>query len=119
MAWIDILKAQYSSAEAAGKMYGLTITKWNGFYEVTNYGMPKEVEKGFADQALMNANDEKAYHKAHHDTIHRHDPNHLILGDKIQNARMQTYWVWNVIKKYVDVVLIQDYDFFTPDHEKS
>ena len=48
-AWIDILKAQYSSAEAAGKMYGLTITKWNDFYEVTNYGMPKEVEKGFAD----------------------------------------------------------------------
>lgn len=118
-AWIEVLKAQYSSAEAAGKMYGLTITKWDDFYEVTTYGMPQDVQKGFADQALMNAKIVEAYHKAHHDAIRKHDPNHLILGDKIQNARMQPDWVWNVVKKYVDVVLIQDYDFFTPAHEKK
>jgi hypothetical protein len=57
--------------------------------------------------------------RAHHDAIRKHDPNHLILGDKIQNARPQPDWVWEIVKEYVDVIVIQDYDFFTPEHERK
>jgi len=117
--WIQVLKSQYTSATAAGEMYGLTVTSWYDFYEISEYGMPKNSKKGFEDQALMNSEIVEAYHKAHHDAIRKYDPNHLILGDKIQNARMQPDWVWNTVKDYLDVILVQDYDFFSPAHEKK
>lgn len=117
--WIDILKQQYPTAAEAGAMYQLEISEWTDFHEVSDWPLPKDAEQGFADQALMNAKIVEAYLKAHHDALRKHDPNHLIFGDKIQNARPQPDWVWEIVRKYVDVILIQDYDFFTPAHEKK
>lgn len=118
-AWIDVLKQQYPTAAEAGAMYGLEIADWVDFHEVSDWPLPNDAEQGFADQALMNAKIVEAYLKAHHDAIRKHDPNHLIFGDKIQNQRPQPDWVWEIVRKYVDVILIQDYDFFTPAHEKK
>jgi len=118
-AWIDVLKQQYQSAAEAGAMYGLEIADWTDFHEVTEWPLPQDAEQGFADQALMNARIVEAYLKAHHDALRKHDPNHLIFGDKIQNQRPQPDWVWEIVRKYVDVILIQDYDFFTPAHEEK
>jgi len=118
-AWIDVLKQQYPTASEAGAMYQLEVSEWMDFHEVSEWPLPKDEEQGFADQALMNAKIVEAYLKAHHDALRKHDPNHLIFGDKIQNARPQPDWVWEIVRKYVDVILIQDYDFFTPAHEKK
>ncbi|MDE0865274.1 MAG: hypothetical protein OSA98_15900 [Rubripirellula sp.] len=117
--WIDILKKQYPTAVDAAKTYGLKATDWNEFADLTQWGIPKDTKQGFVDQAMMNAQIIESYLKAHHDAIRKHDPNHLILGDKIQNARAQPDWVWNIVRKYVDVIVIQDYDFFTPQHAEK
>ncbi|MEM0970282.1 MAG: hypothetical protein AAGJ31_13070, partial [Verrucomicrobiota bacterium] len=117
--WIEVLKQQYPTAAEAGAMYQLDISDWPDFHEVTNWPLPRNPYQGFADQALMNANIVEAYLKAHHDALRKHDPNHLIFGDKIQNQRPQPDWVWEIVRKYVDVILIQDYDFFTPAHEEK
>ncbi len=117
--WIGVLQGQYSSAAEAGEMYGLNVNAWEDFFEISAYGMPEDPKRGFTDQALMNAKIVDAYLKAHHDAIRKHDSNHLIFGDKIQNARPQPDWVWDIVKNYVDVVLIQDYDFYTPAHEQK
>lgn len=118
-AWIDILKEQYANAREAGSMYGLAVSAWDDFGEVTEWGLPRDSGQGFADQEKMNMRIVEAYLKANHDALRKHDPNHLIFGDKIQNARPQPDWVWKIVKKYVDVILIQDYDFFHPGHEKK
>lgn len=118
-AWIDVLKKQYPTAAEAAAMYQLDVSDWSGFGEITEWPLPRNSKQGFADQALMNAKIVEAYLKAHHDAIRRHDPNHLIFGDKIQNARPQPDWVWEIVRKYVDVILIQDYDFFLPGHERK
>ena len=104
-AWIDILKEQYPSAAGAADMYGLSAADWNDFGDVTEWGLPKDAQQGFADQAMMNAKIIEAYLKAHHDAIRTHDPNHLILGDKIQNQfpRPQPDWVWEIVKRLVHV----------------
>ncbi|MEM9283318.1 MAG: hypothetical protein AAGA96_15965 [Verrucomicrobiota bacterium] len=117
--WIDVLKQQYPTPTKAGAMYHLKISECNEFHRVGEWPLPKDPKQGFADQALMNARIVEAYLKAHHDAIRKHDPNHLIFGDKIQNQRPQPDWVWEIVRKYVDVILIQDYDFFTPAHEKK
>ena len=74
----------------------LSAADWSDFGEVTEWGLPKDPQQGFVDQAMMNAKIIEAYLKAHHDAIRRHDPNHLILGDKIQNQRPQPDWVWRI-----------------------
>lgn len=117
--WIDILKSQYSSAAEAAEMYGVSASKWDDFADVTQWGIPTDLKQGSIDQVTMNARIIEAYLKAHHDAIRNHDPDHLILGDKIQNQRPQPDWVWNIVKKYVDVIVIQDYDFFTPQHAEK
>ncbi|MEM9280493.1 MAG: hypothetical protein AAGA96_01580 [Verrucomicrobiota bacterium] len=117
--WIEVLKQQYPTAAEAGAMYQIDISEWADFYEVSEWPLPKDPDHGFADQALMNAKIVEAYLKAHHDALRKHDPNHLIFGDKIQNQRPQPDWVWEIVRKYVDVILIQDYDFYTPSHEKK
>ncbi len=53
------------------------------------------------------------------DSLSSQDPNHRIPGDKIQNQHPQPEWVWEIVKKYVAVIVIQDDDFFTPEHEKK
>jgi hypothetical protein len=118
-AWIEILRQQYPTAAKAAAMYQLDVSDWTDLREVTQWPLPKDPKQGFADQALMNAKIVEAYLVAHHDALRKHDPNHLIFGDKIQNARPQPDWVWEIVRKYVDVILIQDYDFFTPEHEKK
>ena len=117
--WIEVLKGQYNSPADAAKMYGLEAGSWEELLRVDRWGVPANEKKGFADQALMNARIVKAYLKAHHDAIRKHDPHHLILGAKIQNAKAQPDWVWAIVREYVHVVLMQDYDFFTPPHEKK
>ncbi len=118
-AWVDVLKKQYPTAAEAAEMYQLDASDWTDLHEVAEWPLPKDPDKGFADQALMNAKIVEAYLKGYHDAIRKHDPNHLIFGDKIQNQRPQPDWVWEIVRKYVDVILIQDYDFFTPAHEKK
>jgi hypothetical protein len=117
--WIEVLKTQYPSANEAAAMYRLNAADWDEFGGITQWGLPEDQEQGFADQAMMNAKIVEAYHKAHHDAIRRYDPNHLILGDKIQNQRPQPDWVWEIVRNYVDVIVIQDYDFFSPGHSKK
>ena len=118
-AWIDVLKDQYSTAAEVAKMYQLDASNWTDFGAITKWPLPKDPKQGFADQALMNAKIVDAYLKGYHDAIRKHDPNHLILGDKIQVQKPQPDWVWEIVRKYVDVILIQDYDFFTPAHENK
>lgn len=118
-AWIDVLREQYPTATKAAAMYQLNVSDWTGFGGVTEWPLPVDQKQGFADQQKMSAKIVETYLMGYHDALRNHDPNHLIFGDKIQNQRPQPDWVWGIVKKYVDVVLIQDYDFFTPGHTRK
>lgn len=57
------------------------------------------------------------WHQVNRDVILKYDPNHLILGDKIScHGKGHPDWVYQIVGKYVDVLLIQDYEFFKPSH---
>ena len=118
--WLEILKKHYPSAGEAGAAYGVSVTSWQEFSGVTQWSVPKDEEQGAADQLEMNKKITEAWLKTHHDLIRKYDPNHLILGDKISaHGSGQPDWVWEIVKKYVDVALIQDYDFYVPKHEEK
>ncbi len=116
--WMKILKKQYPSVKEAGEMYNVNLKKWEDISEITKWGIPNKEEQGYKDQTEMNKKIVDAWLKTCHDLIRKYDPNHLILGDKIQMGWGQPEWIWGIVKKYVDVIFIQLYDYYSPNHER-
>lgn len=116
--WLEVLKLHYSSARDAGADWGARVTHWEEFGDVTEWTPPGDREKGFAVMRTMNMRQTEAWLKTHHDLIRKYDPHHLVLGDKISaHGPGHPDWVFDMVSKYVDVVLVQDFDFYTPQHE--
>jgi len=121
--WLEILKKHYATPQEAGEMYGVDLKTWEDVGWVTEWPKPKDQAKGEADQTEMLKRCVEAWLKTHHDLLKKHDPNHLIYGDKIGMGVMgpgwgggQPDWIWEIVRKYVDVVLIQSYDYFNQRH---
>jgi hypothetical protein len=118
--WVDILKGNYVSASTAGAAYGIKVSNWQELTKATQWFVPKNKKQSSLDQQAMNKKITEAWLKTHFELIRKYDPNHLILGDKISaHGKAQPDWVWDIVKKYVDVVLIQDFDFYDKAHENK
>lgn len=121
--WMKILQSHYTSPADAADMYGVRMTNWEDVGQITEWPKPKDQTQGEADQTEMLKRCVEAWLKTHHDLLREHDPNHLILGDKIGMGVMgpgwgggQPDWIWDIVKRYVDVVLIQSYDYYNERH---
>ncbi len=115
--WMEILKQHYSSPEEVSENYNLELKNWEEIAEVSVWPEPNEKEKWLIDQEEMNKRIVEQWLKTNREVILKYDPNHLILGDKIFcHGQGHPDWVYEIAGKYVDVLLIQDYEMFTPSH---
>ena len=115
--WQKILKKHYSSAEEAAKNYGVEMKEWKDIASVSNWPEPVNKEKWLVDQKEMSRAVLDNWHRINREVILKYDPNHLILGDKIFcHGKGHPDWVFETVGKYVDVLLIQDYEMLKPSH---
>jgi hypothetical protein len=115
--WLEILKQHYSSPKEVAENYSIELRKWEDIGNVSKWPEPKNKEKWLADQVEMNKHIIEMWHKINRNVIMKYDPNHLILGDKIFcHGPGHPDWVYEIVGKYVDVLLIQDFEMFTPSH---
>ena len=118
--WISVLKQHYPSAQAVSKNYNLTVNSWEAFQTVSSWGIPLDKVQWLKDQTVMSKHILSTWHEVNRNAILKFDPNHLILGDKIScHGQGHPDWVYQIVGNYVDVLLIQDYDFFNPQHLKK
>ncbi|WP_299550336.1 hypothetical protein [Seonamhaeicola sp.] len=118
--WIDILKEHYSSPQHVALNYNLNAYSWKEIAQISNWKRPDNIEKWIADQTEMSKRIIEKWHQINRDAILKYDPNHLILGDKIScHGNGHPDWVYEIAGKYVDVLLIQDFEFFKPSHVKK
>ncbi len=99
------------------------MTAWCDISGITEWGTPQNVTAVNRDQDMMNREITEEWLHTHYELIRKYDPDHLIYGDKIGWGFMgpgwgQPEWIWDVVRKYVDVIMIQSYDFYTPQHEE-
>lgn len=122
--WISILKNNYSSASKAAESFGLSgISSWNELAAVTEW----PVQPTYEALALKDAEDmfttiAEQWYKLHHDLIKKHDPNHLIIGDKHdvgydKSVQMIPDGVLQAMGKYTDVLMIQSYSHYAEHHK--
>ena len=116
-AWLGILKQHYSTPGEAAANYNVELESWEDISGVSSWPEPNDKTKWLADQAEMNKLILDAWHRINREVILKYDPNHLILGDKIFcHGKGHPDWVFKIVGKYVDVLLIQDYEMFRPSH---
>lgn len=115
--WMEILRANYSSPGEAAQNYNVDLSTWEDVSMISEWPEPNNKELWLADQAEMNKRILELWHKINREVILKYDPNHLILGDKIFcHGKGHPDWVFELVGKYVDVLLIQDYEMLKPSH---
>ena len=118
--WISILKKHYKSSTEAAENYLLEINSWEDLASISDWKKPKNEEKWQRDQTEMLKQIVAKWHEVNRNSILKYDPNHLIFGDKVScHGKGHPDWVFQVLGQYVDVLLIQDYEFFKPSHVKK
>lgn len=115
--WMKVLKQHYSSPEEVSENYNINLAVWEDIAEISAWPEPENKEKWLADQEEMNKRIVDTWHNVNRDVILKYDPNHLIFGDKIFcHGPGHPDWVYETAGRYVDVLLIQDFEMFTPSH---
>ena len=117
--WLGHLRGRYGSAEECAKVWGLPISPtygitWERMGRLTEWSKPVDASKARLDMFEFLPVLADKWYGLHRELVLRHDPNHLILGDK---NLIQNYYPFLIpaLKKYVDVVAIQAYGRWSND----
>jgi hypothetical protein len=116
--WKTVLQKHYKNPSEAGKIYGVRLKSWDDVASISEWGIPKNKSAGELDRDAMSQKITEAWLQINTHLVRKYDPNHLIMGDKIGFHTAQPDWVLDLVSKYVDVIMIQHYDYYTPKHEK-
>jgi hypothetical protein len=115
--WLEILQQHYSEPGEAAQNYNINLSQWDDIANVSEWTEPVNKEKWLKDQEEMNKRIVDMWHKVNRKVIIKYDPNHLILGDKIFcHGKGHPDWIFEIVGKYVDVLLIQDYEMLKASH---
>ncbi|MCX7011825.1 MAG: SGNH/GDSL hydrolase family protein [Candidatus Sumerlaeota bacterium] len=106
-AWIGLLQKHYGSIAGAAAAYGLTASSWDELAEASDWSHPHDAGAAGRDGDAFMAMIAERWYGLLHDAIRRHDPNHLIFGDKLKYDRIPPL-LYPILKQYVDMLLIQD-----------
>lgn len=115
--WMNVLKQHYNSSEKVAENYNIDIENWEDLAGISSWPEPENKDFWLKDQEEMNKHILERWHKVNREVILKYDPNHMILGDKIFcHGNAHPDWVYEIVGKYVDILLIQDYEMLTPSH---
>ncbi|MGN7401952.1 hypothetical protein ACTHO0_19040 [Cytobacillus praedii] len=117
--WIKLLKDKYITPQKAGEVYGLlSVSKWSDLEKQVEWQTPVDINNAKEDNELMLTKIAEKYYSLHYQYIRKYDPNHLILGDKLNgNKDHIPNYLFPIIKKYLDVILVEAFSHFS-DHKE-
>ncbi|MCL4233148.1 MAG: MBL fold metallo-hydrolase [Deltaproteobacteria bacterium] len=107
--WIAHLRTRYPSAREAGAVLGVEAASWDALASRTDWPVPTNEPKVAGDEAAFLAEIAEAWYGLLAATVRRTDPNHLILGDKLEGERDLPTWLDPILARHVDVIYIQWY----------
>ncbi len=104
-AWVSVLKENHPSPHVAATAYGVNVTSWGEIEALTDWPSPQKNAVTGKDNISMLTRIAEKWYSIQHEAIRGYDPNHLIFGDKHYNRVPD--WLYPILKKYVDVIVIQ------------
>ncbi|MDM5335844.1 hypothetical protein QUF84_00845 [Fictibacillus enclensis] len=109
--WIEVLKKNYSSPKEAAEVYQHAATNWEELANKENWASLSN-QKTERDNALMMEMIAERYYECAYRLIKKHDPRHLVLGDKLNGNKPIPSYLFSSLRKYVDVLCVQWYGTF-------
>jgi hypothetical protein len=107
--WIDVLHSRYGSAAVAAQIYNLEVRGWEELADVRDWPYPAEPERAAGDSEAMLQRMVGRWYDLHVGFIREFDPHHLIFGDKLHSPDILPDWFAPILRRSVDVMLIQWY----------
>jgi hypothetical protein len=107
--WVQLMRRIYGSIDRWRETYGVPIDQWSDI-ETLDQPLHGYVSKSRAledKEAFLQLICEQ-WHRVYHDAIRRHDPNHLILGDRntLHLQPTPSPWAYQIMKRYIDVLSV-------------
>lgn len=107
--WIRLMRRIYGSIERWRRTYGVPIKNWSDIESLDN------PLKGYVSAARQREDQEAflrlicdRWHQVYCEAIRRHDPTHLILGDR-NTLHLQPPprpWAFHIMRRYLDVLSV-------------
>ncbi len=111
-AWIEVLRHRYGAAELAARAHGADFASWDAAAALTRWPPPRDPVAAARDNEALLAAAASRWYDLHVEAIRRHDPNRLILGDKLHSPPLIPDWLVPIVRRSVDVLFIQWYPPF-------
>jgi hypothetical protein len=107
--WVQLMRRVYGSIDRWRETYGVPIQEWSDIEKL------EQPLNGYVSKSRA-LEDKEAFlqlicdqwHRVYHDAIRRHDPNHLILGDRntLHLQPSPSPWAYQIMKRYLAVLSI-------------
>ena len=117
--WLKHLATRHETAAAAANVWNLPISKtygvtWDHLARQIDWTQPTDAETAKADMLSFMPIIVEQWYGLHKEIIRKHDPNHLILGDK-NIVGWHHDWLLPALKRNVDVICVQGYGRWADD----
>jgi hypothetical protein len=113
--WLNVLRRRYDSPRAAARAHGASFKTWEQAAELKDWPRPADPEQATRDSADLIREACERWYELHVRLVRKHDPRHLLLGDKLHSPHRLPDWFLPILKRSVDVLLIQ---WYTPFEEQ-
>lgn len=105
--WLSIVRKKYGSIEKLNSAYGKNFASWDEVKNMTPQGL-SENQAFLTDKLAFESAFAEKYFSQIHQTLKKHDPNHLYLGCRF-TKRVKPAHVVAAAGKYCDVVTVNCY----------
>jgi hypothetical protein len=111
--WLQYLATRYESAEAAATVWSLPISptygvSWDDLARQIDWTKPADHAAAKGDMLGFMPIIVEQWYSLHKEILRKHDPHHLILGDK-NMSNWHHDWLLPSLKRHVDVICTQGY----------
>ena len=119
--WLKHLASRHKSAAAAAATWNLPVSptygvSWSDLARQVDWTQPNNAETAQADMLSFMSIIVEQWYGLHKEIIRKHDPHHLILGDK-NIVGWHHDWLLPALKKHVDIICVQGYGRWEDDAE--
>lgn len=109
--WVEYLRQRHGQVSAAEAIYGIGAGSWNDFLAQKTWPRPQNPAQALRDVNGFLPLLADAWYGLLTGSFRKHDPNHLIFGDKFEGKISMPDWLDPIIGKYFDLTYIQWYDY--------
>jgi glyoxylase-like metal-dependent hydrolase (beta-lactamase superfamily II) len=107
--WVQLLQRSYPGPVAAAAAYGAPARTWDELLAFTEWGDPRAPWLAYRDANAFLPEIADAWYGAIGGAIRSCDPNHVILGDKLEGAADLPTWLYPIVGRHFDAAYIQWY----------